>query len=45
MKKFYGNISELATKTLLKDEKGNISLMNYMAKDKTMEKEHEEKEI
>lgn len=42
MKKLYGNISGLATKTLLRDEKGNISLMNYIAKDNTLENNREE---
>ena len=42
MKKLYGNISSLATKTLLRDEKGNISLMDYIAKDNTLQNNREE---
>ena len=42
MKKLYGNISGPATKPLLRDEKGNISLMNYIAKDNTLENNREE---
>lgn len=46
MKKLYGNISSLATKTLLRDEKGNISLMDYIAKDNTLQNNRkEEKEM
>ena len=46
MKKLYGNISSLATKTLLRDEKGNISLMDYIAKDNSLQNNRkEEKEM
>lgn len=45
MQKLYNNISEFATKTLLKDEKGNISLMGFVTKDNTLENDKEEKEL